>query len=221
MSTALLSASTRVGGTTGGLTAVDASALPVGPAVGRALVLSGTASRVSALGARNVLSRSRLRPRPRPLRGPRGRALPERETSRPLFAVSDAFTGGFIGDIKLFALLEVDSERLVVGTAKAGKLGGRSMILKRGGGFSTVGFNPEEAEAFGLSTEGEAPGFDLELSSDCEDVVPAVDNELGRIGGNPRLDGCTGRCLMCSEIAWDCADAAPWGSACEVTSVHR
>ena len=162
-------------------------------------MLSGVAPGVSALGVSDVLPRSRPRPRPRPLRGPRGRVPPEREAPCPLFIVFDAFAGGFVWDVELLVLLEADPEPLAAGTVEAGKLGRGSMIFRRGGG-STVRFDPEEAETFGLSAEAQALDSDLELSANCEGLVTAVDNEPGKIGGKPRLDGRMGRFFVCSEV---------------------
>ena len=178
-------------------------------------MLSGVASGISALGVSDVLPRSRPRPRPRPLRGPRGR---ERETPRPLFVVSDAFAGGFIWDVEQLVLIVADPEPLTAGTVEAGKLGRGSMIFRRGSG-STVRFDPEGTETFGLSAEAEALDSDLELSSNCEGAAPVVDDEPGKIGGNPRFDGRTGRCFVCSEVVLDGAGVAAWGSGCEGTGV--
>jgi hypothetical protein len=177
-------------------------------------VLSGVAAGVSG----DVLPRSRPRPRPRPLRGPRGRVPTEREAPRPLFIVFDAFAGGFIWDVELFVLLEADPEPLAAGTVEAGKLSGGSISFRRGGG-STVRFDPEGAETFGLSAEAEALVSDSEQSSNCEGVAPVVDDEPGKIEGNPRFDGRVGRCFVCSEVGLGGTSVAAWSSGCEGTGV--
>jgi len=82
-----------------------------------------------------------------------------------------------------------------------------------------VSFDPEEPETFGLSAEAEAPGPRLELSSNCEGIVPAVDDEPGEIEGNPRFDGRMGRYFVRREVVLGGAGVAAWGSACEASVV--
>ena len=182
--------------------------MSTGCSVGKDSVLSVVAS---AFGASDVFPRPCPQPGPRPLRGPRGRAPRERKGIRFPSVVSDTSAGVFICEDELFFSLEVDSGSFVAGAAEAKKPGGGSLIFKRDGG-STVSFDPEEPEAFGMSVEEEVLGSDVEVSFDCEGVVPAVDD---KIGGNLRFDDRRGRCFMCSVVVCGGGGDTALVSACE------
>ena len=206
-----LGALTNVGGVTGGLAAAGATALTGFGIVGGTGVFPA-----SALGVNDALPRTGSQSRPRTLRGPWGRGKPERDATCTLFSVFDASAGEPIRDVEPHVFVEIASEPLFLGLVEVGTLGGGSLIFRRGGG-SIMRFDPGGPETSGLSVEAAGPGSDLVPPFDCGVVVPAADDEPGKMGGNPRFDGRTGRCFVCWEAVLSGVGVTTGGLKCEIT----